>query len=346
MVRCPKCISELPEGARFCAKCGTPIVPQCPKCGADVSPDAAFCMKCGAAVEKRDATPVRHETSPQMETAATSVGIAVTQTLPAGEAVPPDVDQLSLFVGKNHEYYQKKWQKMGLNKPKHKTYSWNWAALLAGIWWYGYRKMYLMVGICGLVYLVLDLLGASMELNLVLNLLLALMGNGLYYAFAKAKVAKLVKSTEDSEQRRLAIMKAGGTSWLGVVVATIVILVAALPSLSGAASGSGNAGQVVFCERVDENLHPINEGSTFTTGQITVRLERGSRFGTNAIKMTIYKVDGDMEWIYDSSEREINPDWTILSVDAIMAETGNYKVQFAKLDGEILGSGEVVIAED
>lgn len=57
MAVCPKCGSELREGAKFCGKCGTAIQPQpavvkssltCPVCGKEIRSGARFCSSCGA----------------------------------------------------------------------------------------------------------------------------------------------------------------------------------------------------------------------------------------------------------------------------------------------------------
>ena len=54
-MRCPACAYENPEGARFCATCGTSLERGCPSCGATLPADAAFCPSCGARLE--DAPP-------------------------------------------------------------------------------------------------------------------------------------------------------------------------------------------------------------------------------------------------------------------------------------------------
>jgi len=49
---CVKCSAELPEGAKFCGECGTPVAaapkPFCSGCGAEVK-GAKFCPQCGKA---------------------------------------------------------------------------------------------------------------------------------------------------------------------------------------------------------------------------------------------------------------------------------------------------------
>ena len=51
-MQCPRCNKENPEGASFCLKCGTSLIPVCPQCGTKLSPDPdlRFCFACGAQV--------------------------------------------------------------------------------------------------------------------------------------------------------------------------------------------------------------------------------------------------------------------------------------------------------
>jgi class 3 adenylate cyclase/tetratricopeptide (TPR) repeat protein len=47
---CPGCSAEQPDGARFCADCGTALAaPACSECGAELLPGARFCSTCGTA---------------------------------------------------------------------------------------------------------------------------------------------------------------------------------------------------------------------------------------------------------------------------------------------------------
>ena len=44
---CPQCKAECAADAKFCEKCGAPLVKTCPQCGAQLSADAQFCKDCG-----------------------------------------------------------------------------------------------------------------------------------------------------------------------------------------------------------------------------------------------------------------------------------------------------------
>jgi adenylate cyclase len=51
-MRCPACGHDSPEGARFCASCGTSLERVCPSCGATLPADAAFCTSCGTRLDE------------------------------------------------------------------------------------------------------------------------------------------------------------------------------------------------------------------------------------------------------------------------------------------------------
>jgi class 3 adenylate cyclase/tetratricopeptide (TPR) repeat protein len=46
---CPTCAADNPDGARFCASCGSSLAEACPSCGAERPADARFCPSCGTA---------------------------------------------------------------------------------------------------------------------------------------------------------------------------------------------------------------------------------------------------------------------------------------------------------
>jgi Double zinc ribbon/Adenylate and Guanylate cyclase catalytic domain len=45
-LRCSKCDSDNPEGAKFCIDCAEPLATRCPKCGQENLPRAKFCADC------------------------------------------------------------------------------------------------------------------------------------------------------------------------------------------------------------------------------------------------------------------------------------------------------------
>ena len=49
-MRCFKCGSENPDGAKFCDRCATPLALRCPSCGTSNRAGAKFCIECAAAL--------------------------------------------------------------------------------------------------------------------------------------------------------------------------------------------------------------------------------------------------------------------------------------------------------
>src|SRR5262245_48940338 len=56
-MQCPGCSVEVPEGGKFCGKCGTALPRACPRCGQAVPPEDGFCSECGASVVAGSTTP-------------------------------------------------------------------------------------------------------------------------------------------------------------------------------------------------------------------------------------------------------------------------------------------------
>lgn len=72
-MKCPNCGHNLPDTARFCNKCGQPIVPKppteerriyCPNCGASLPETARFCNKCGQLLDEEE-SPRQEDLPPQ-----------------------------------------------------------------------------------------------------------------------------------------------------------------------------------------------------------------------------------------------------------------------------------------
>ncbi|MBQ7941699.1 MAG: zinc-ribbon domain-containing protein [Muribaculaceae bacterium] len=71
-MNCPKCNSELREGAKFCTQCGQKIETSslCPQCNAPLKPGAKFCTRCGYKL-----TVATVEVNAQAETKASPVQV-------------------------------------------------------------------------------------------------------------------------------------------------------------------------------------------------------------------------------------------------------------------------------
>lgn len=128
------------------------------------------------------------------------------------------------FLGDNADYYFRKWEKAG--NPEKKT-SFNLAAFLIGGLWLGYRKMYRVLLVMLAIFLVLDIVQfmVNVDFNSAISagawVVLGISGNTFYFMEMKRKLANLSEhnfsiSSED-------VRKIGGTSWLGVGVAVLML---------------------------------------------------------------------------------------------------------------------------
>lgn len=142
------------------------------------------------------------------------------------------LEEVMEFVGKNKEVYKKKWSKFKQDK-KGIQYSWNWAALVFGVYWFAYRKMngyaYFILGIWVLVDLVLIITTKQASSNtssfLGMFIIIALLSNQSYLDFVIKKVKKLKKQYPNKDERLEMIKKRGGISWINVFVFLLAMIV-------------------------------------------------------------------------------------------------------------------------
>src|SRR6266852_4070959 len=73
-MRCWKCGSENPDGAKFCDGCAAPLPLRCTSCGASNRASAKFCIECAAAL---GAVPVAAESSGAVQPARSEKGTIV-----------------------------------------------------------------------------------------------------------------------------------------------------------------------------------------------------------------------------------------------------------------------------
>ncbi|WLD92877.1 DUF2628 domain-containing protein [Alkalihalobacillus sp. AL-G] len=133
------------------------------------------------------------------------------------------------YVGRNKEYYEKKWGKISNRKS---IFSWNWSSLILGLFWFGYRKMnvyvYLLLGI----FVVLDILSIILFKRTTLStelagmfIVIGLIANKTYFDFVLKKVQSLKNQYPNREERLLAIRKNGGVSWLCAIIFAFVLII-------------------------------------------------------------------------------------------------------------------------
>jgi hypothetical protein len=180
----------------------------CSKCGALVAADAAFCGACGAAV-----LTIANQKTPSTAQAELTLGD----------------ESARIFVGKNYDYFLRKW---GIAEQKKSKQSWNWAAFLVGFAWMAYRKMYLyswiFVGVVIVETLCEYAFGLPEKLSNAINLGIAAtfgwQGNSWYKRHVEQKVKEITKMNTP-EQAKLELVRQGGTN-IGAAIGFFVALVA------------------------------------------------------------------------------------------------------------------------
>jgi len=129
---------------------------------------------------------------------------------------------------------------------------------------------------------------------------------------------------------------------IGFLLATTNFSIGAYRDATSQAYNSSDG--VTFCQNVDKNLNAINASTTFPSGDVYVRIKTSSVFDTTKLKVTLYKIDGMKENVFDSVEQVVNQNWFVIAVPITFEETGTYKIVFTKLtDGKELGQGTVTI---
>ena len=175
----------------------------------------------------------------------------------------PDQERLEAAIGPNAPYYLARWQAMAAKKSQ---MSWNWAACLASLFWFAYRKMWAPAIILGLLFVALNLLSLVSNGLMVAGGLLSIVAvsatGALGTSFYRQHVLRLVRESGSLEREpALVQLRAkGGVSKQAVVILGAISLVVAGaagyigwrqaqksaavsddPFFRGATSGPGNA---------------------------------------------------------------------------------------------------------
>lgn len=130
-------------------------------------------------------------------------------------------EEAEAFLGKNSSFYLDNWKSYSDSRLK----GWNWAAMLVGLEWMAYRRMYLeaflyfmltsFISICA--GLLLEGLGIRFHGRLIgdaFRLLMGVLGNAIY----RKKALRMLHKTGamDDTQRIEFLMSKGGVSVVGV----------------------------------------------------------------------------------------------------------------------------------
>ena len=130
-------------------------------------------------------------------------------------------EDLAAFFGDKASYYLI--EKEVLERSGSRI-SWNWPAFLFNFLWMYYRKMWAQATLTAFISIILS---ASIVFNWgvgIVMLVVGMYGNGIYVTHARKKVAEIDVAGVNPDQRLESLAKAGGTTWLPVVIGLFVII--------------------------------------------------------------------------------------------------------------------------
>jgi hypothetical protein len=179
----------------------------------------------------------------------------------------PDQERLEAAIGPNAAYYIGRWQAMDAKKSQ---MSWNWAACLASLFWFAYRKMWAPAVILGLLFVALNLLSLVSNGLMVAGGLLSIIAvsatGALGTSFYRQHVLRLVRESGSLEREPALVQlraKGGVSKQAVIVLAVISILVAGVAGYLGWRQAQGPVSDDPFFRNATSG--PGNPGATPTT---------------------------------------------------------------------------------
>ncbi|RHW42712.1 DUF2628 domain-containing protein [Neobacillus notoginsengisoli] len=268
----------------------------CVRCGNQAGREDKFCQACGHQLNKDTASEGEPLSEQEMEEA---------------------------FVGGEYGYYREKWEMRGN--------SFNWAAFLVGPFWFGYRKMYLVVLLYSVFLLFWDFLfenesePASFFLQIPLYILMGFMANRIYRWHARKKIQKVVLLPLSNEQKRIWLKQKGGTSWLGVLAAAGILF------------SFGILSYILMTAGVDKIL-VVKDGFFYDYPTMTVG-EGLENFFSEADWMFV-EDNSPNDVIRFKGLGEYNSEEVDVVIDFILTDE-SFEIHLAKVDGKNLSDSEI-----
>ncbi len=106
----------------------------------------------------------------------------------------------------------------------------------------------------------------------------------------------------------------------------------------------GKEGPLQFCEGVDKDGKPVNCGTEFTTGDMTLYVTAPEPFGSNTATIVVYEKKKYSQPEYTRIESSINPDLTSVAIPFSLYAEGTYIVSVMVKDKEI-ARGTVTVVD-
>ena len=137
-----------------------------------------------------------------------------------------DDEKKALFVGDQYQnYYKEKFDRI---TPKKVWVGMNWGALLFGILWLFYRKMY-AYGFVALVFLsLLTIIESFMGIegytsSIVVAMVFGLMGDAIYKQFVGKEISKITQFSQNVDDNEL-VSKGGTNIWAPAALFLILLI--------------------------------------------------------------------------------------------------------------------------
>lgn len=208
----------------------------CNYCNQENSNGAGSCAKCGHQLSEAQA-----QTPPPLTTINIAKDAQISKNQSASDPEAADT-LLAAFVGKKYDdFYRNKWFKdseprLEVNKDGASIHSFNFAGLLLGTSWLCYRKMYLValcivIGINTVDLVLMHLLGMEMysaigqtSFFIAWAVLTGMLGNYFYFNHSIKNIKEVMGDNIDPAMREQELAKKGGTTWVGAIVGSILVV--------------------------------------------------------------------------------------------------------------------------
>jgi len=130
----------------------------------------------------------------------------------------------------------------------------------------------------------------------------------------------------------------------GVAIKNLAVFAILIVVLAGLACKKTDA--VQFCEGVNTDGTGVRCGKVFTTGDLAVRFQHSSAFGTETVRMKFYDVNSGSKLPVETRSVEVKADSNTVITDLSLYDEGLYKIVFETPAGDSLGEGTIEIVDN
>jgi len=135
---------------------------------------------------------------------------------------------LGSFIGKNSNWYLKKFKSFTQNGKDIFAVTWHWPAFSVPVFWMLYRKLY------GWAVLAL-VLGLIPYVGIIFHIAFGMVANYIYYQHSKKKLLEIVEQPSSGFDRTGELARAGGVNKSVVVIAALLVLIGLIGILTAIA---------------------------------------------------------------------------------------------------------------